>query len=69
MVELKELKCLDLKDRYYLWGELWESIVDDMDIPISDHEKKILDERYEKYHQNPDQGCRWNELYDDLKAS
>jgi hypothetical protein len=69
MVQLKELKDLDLKDRFFLWNGLWESIINDVDMPVSDYEKEILDQRYERYQQNPDQGRAWDKIYKDLKSS
>jgi hypothetical protein len=69
MVQLKELKNLDLKDRYFLWNRLWESIINDVDMPVSDHEKKILDQRYERYQRNPGQGRAWDKIYEELKNS
>ncbi len=68
MPQIQELKKLNIQQHINLWGELWSYIVKEADLPLTDDEKKLLDERYDQFKKNPEAGKPWGEVYDDLKS-
>jgi putative addiction module component (TIGR02574 family) len=53
--ELPQVMALSTAEKLELIDELWESIAPGEDQgDISDEEKKLLDERWERYLANPD---------------
>ena len=62
---LKELLALDVQTRLALVQELWDSIVKDAeagaDLPVSDAERRELDERLREDDEHPEQAIPWQE--------
>lgn len=59
---IPEIQKLDKKEKFTLVSELWNSIIDEDYPEISNKEKEILDQRYQNYKNNPDQGVSWKEV-------
>ncbi len=66
MLQIKQIQNLNINERIELWSELWISIIRDADLPITEKEKRVLDERYEKFQKNPQRGREWDQIYKDL---
>ncbi|MBV8757078.1 MAG: addiction module protein [Deltaproteobacteria bacterium] len=67
---LKELLALDLQTRLALVQELWDSIVKDAqtrDLPISEAERKELDERLREDDERPDDAVPWSQARTQLR--
>ena len=53
--ELPQIMALSTEEKLDLIHDLWESISPEMDqMEVSEEEKNLLDERWEKYLKNPD---------------
>ena len=52
---------LSVEEKLQLAEELWES-VDEEQIPATDHEITMAEERYESYLKNPKDGISWEEF-------
>lgn len=57
----EELLKLSVEERIKLAEELWES-VDDEQLPVTDVEITIAEERYEAYRKNPKDGMSWEDF-------
>ncbi len=57
----EELLKLSVEERIKLAEELWES-VDDEQLPPTDVEISIAEERYEAYLKNPKDGMSWDKF-------
>jgi putative addiction module component (TIGR02574 family) len=61
--ELPQVMALSTAEKLELIDELWESIAPREDAgDISDEEKKLLDERWERYQANPDSALTMEQL-------
>lgn len=62
---LKELLALDVETRLALVQELWDSIVKDAqagaELPITDAERRALDDRLREDDERPEQAIPWPE--------
>lgn len=55
---------LSIPERIQLVEDIWDTITDEVDsVDLTEDEKKIIDERLEAYHQNPELGSPWDEVY------
>jgi putative addiction module component (TIGR02574 family) len=53
--ELPQVMALSTAEKLQLIDELWMSIEPELDqLEVSEEEKKLLDERWEKYRKDPD---------------
>ena len=44
--------------------DVWDTIATEAEaIELTEDEKKIIDERLEAYHRNPDLGSPWEDVY------
>ena len=51
---------LSIPERIQLVEDIWDTIAVEADsIELTEEEKRIIDERLEAYHQNPDLGSPW----------
>jgi putative addiction module component (TIGR02574 family) len=61
-----EIRKLDVATRLELIEELWDSIADDQDavaqLPLTDGERAILDERLREHRENPSAARPWAEV-------
>ncbi|HPR74513.1 MAG TPA: addiction module protein [Bacteroidales bacterium] len=54
---------LSIPERIQLVEDIWDTIALKEDtISLTEHEKQIIDERLEKYHNNPSAGSPWNDV-------
>jgi putative addiction module component (TIGR02574 family) len=59
----KELKELSRSEKLLLINELWEDISESADdLEISNELNRKLDERYEAFQKEPEQGMAWTEF-------
>jgi putative addiction module component (TIGR02574 family) len=60
-----EIEKLDVDERLELIETLWESLRHDPDsIPVTDAQKKILDERLDRIDAGDNSGSPWSEVRD-----
>jgi putative addiction module component (TIGR02574 family) len=61
--ELPQVMALSTAEKLELIDELWMSIEPELDnLEVSEEEKKLLDERWEKYVSNPESALTLQEL-------
>jgi len=63
---LTQAKQLSPADRLELIGELWQSLNPD-DLPLTETEKSLLDERLAEADANPNAGRTWEEVEAELR--
>jgi putative addiction module component (TIGR02574 family) len=55
---------LSIPERIQLVEDIWDTIVVEADsVELTEEEKKIIDRRLEAYHQNPDLGSPWENVF------
>jgi putative addiction module component (TIGR02574 family) len=55
---------LSIPERIQLVEDIWDTIaVEAQSIELTEDEKRIIDERLEAYHRNPDLGSPWEDFY------
>mgnify|MGYP003618054222 FL=1 len=55
---------LSIPERIQLVEDIWDTISEQAEsVQLSDDEKRIIDERLARYHQNPELGSPWNDVY------
>jgi putative addiction module component (TIGR02574 family) len=55
---------MSIPERIQLVEDIWDTIASETEsIELTENEKKIIDERLEAYHKNPDEGSPWDEVY------
>lgn len=55
---------LSIPERIQLVEDIWDSIATEAEaIELTEDEKRIIDERLEAYHRNPDLGSPWEDVY------
>ena len=60
----EEISRLELSEQLLLVEDIWDTIASETEsIELTENEKKIIDERLEAYHKNPDEGSPWDEVY------
>ncbi|MDI6800645.1 MAG: addiction module protein [Thermodesulfovibrionales bacterium] len=56
--------ALSIPERIQLVEDIWDSIATEAEaIELTEDEKRIIDERLEAYHRNPDLGSPWEDVY------
>lgn len=56
--------ALSIPERIQLVEDIWDTIANEpAEVELTEEEKKILDERLEAYHRNPDLGSPWEDVY------
>jgi putative addiction module component (TIGR02574 family) len=66
MKKISATDALDLSipERIQLVEDIWDTIAVKADsLKLTEEEKKIIDARLEKYHQNPELGSPWEDVY------
>ena len=66
MKEICATDSLDLSipERIQLVEDIWDTIAAKADsLELTEEEKKVIDTRLEKYHQNPELGSPWEDVY------
>jgi putative addiction module component (TIGR02574 family) len=55
---------LSIPERIQLVEDIWDTIAAEaQSIELTESEKRIIDERLEAYHRNPDLGSPWEDVY------
>ncbi len=55
---------LSIPERIQLVEDIWDTItVQATSVELTEDEKRIIDSRLEKYHQNPESGSPWEDVY------
>ena len=55
---------LSIPERIQLVEDIWDTVaIEPEGIDLTDDEKKIIDERLEAYHKNPELGSLWEDVY------
>ena len=55
---------LSIPERIQLVEDIWDTITAEaISVELTEKEKKIIDARLKKYHQNPELGSPWEEVY------
>jgi len=66
MIAKADLMKLDVSERLELIQELWDSIASDPNaasqVPLTDSERALLDERLREHRANPDAARPWAEV-------
>ena len=63
-IKVSDTLKLSIPERIQLVEDIWDTIASDTEsIELTENEKKIIDERLEAYHKNPDAGSPWDEVY------
>ncbi|MCJ7545607.1 MAG: addiction module protein [Deltaproteobacteria bacterium] len=56
--------ALSIPERIQLVEDIWDTIAaEGQAIELTEDEKKIINERLEAYHRNPDVGSPWEDVY------
>ncbi len=64
---LSEILKLSISERILLVEEIWDSIANEnSNIPLTDKQINILEERLALYNKKPDAGKPWEELRNEL---
>ena len=60
---------LSIPERIQLVEDIWDTIATEAEaIELTEDEKRIIDERLEAYHRNPDLGSPWEDVYKRITA-
>ena len=60
---------LSLPERIQLVEDIWDTIAEEADsLELTADEKRIIDERLDAYHKNPDAGSPWSEVIKRITA-
>lgn len=55
---------LSIPERIQLVEDIWDTIATEPEaIELTEEEKRMIDERLEAYHRNPDLGSPWEDVY------
>lgn len=58
-----DLLSLSIPERIQLVEDLWDTVAAEADaVDLTEEEKKIIDERLEAYHKNPELGSPWEDV-------
>ena len=63
-IKVTDTLKLSIPERIQLVEDIWDTIASETEsTELTENEKKIIDERLEAYHKNPDAGSSWEEVY------
>ena len=55
---------LSIPERIQLVEDIWDTIAAEADrVELTEEEKKLIDERLKAYHQNPNLGSPWEDVF------
>jgi putative addiction module component (TIGR02574 family) len=55
---------LSIPERIQLVEDIWDTIASEAEfVELTEDEKRIIDERLEAYHRNPDIGSPWEDVF------
>jgi len=62
------IKKLSKSEKLLLVAELWDDIADSPeDVPLTEAQERHLDERYQQFCENPEEGESWAVVKDRIK--
>ena len=60
---------LPVPERLQLVADIWNTIADAPEgLELTDEDKRLIDERLATYHQNPNAGSPWKEVYTRIRS-
>jgi len=63
-IKVTDTLKLSIPERIQLVEDIWDTIASETEsVEFTENEKKIIDERLEAYHKNPNEGSSWDEVY------
>ena len=63
-IKVTDTLKLSIPERIQLVEDIWDTIASETEsVELTENEKKIIDERLEAYHKNPNEGSPWDEVY------
>ncbi len=61
---------LSIPERIQLVEDIWDSIASEADsVELTEDEKRIIDERLQAYHDNPNASSPWKDVYERIVGS
>ena len=66
-ISIDVIKAMSVQQRLNLIERIWETI-DQEELPLTDWQKKLLDERLDEHQRNPNSGRPWDEIWDGVRA-
>ena len=55
---------LSIPERIQLVEDIWDTIAAEADrVELTEEEKKVVDKRLKMYHQNPNLGSSWEDIF------
>ncbi len=61
--------ALSIPERIQLVEDIWDTIASQAEaMELTEEEKKIIDDRLDAYHKNPDVGTPWDDVYKRITA-
>ena len=55
---------LSIPERIQLVEDIWDTISSQAEaVELTEEEKRLIDERLEEYHKNPDLGSPWEDVF------
>ncbi len=63
----EEIKKLSNPEKWLLFNDLWDELCQNPEnIETSEEQKRILDERYQEFLNNPNEGLSWEEVKSEI---
>lgn len=63
-VTVSDTLALSIAERIQLVEDIWDSIaLEAHAVELTKEQKRIIDERLKAYHENPEAGSPWEEVY------
>ena len=64
----EEIKKLSKSEKLLLVSELWDDIADSPEeVLLSEAQERLLDERYEQFRKDPEEGKPWSEVKERIR--
>lgn len=64
---VSDVIALSVPERIQLVEDIWDTIAANIEsIELTEKEKKLINDRLEAYHQNPDSGLPWKDVYEKI---
>ena len=61
---------LSIPERIQLVEDIWDTIAAEAEsVELTEDEKRIIDERLEAYHRNPDLGSPWEDVFNRIMCA
>jgi len=68
-ISASDVMELSVAERIELVEDLWDTIAEVPEIvELTEEQKRVLDERLEAYHKNPDAGSPWEDVKNRIRS-